>query len=319
MVLSRLALRLAVCAFGLAALLVLPLAHAADGSKRVRVKYAPKPVTKIPVRKNAPVNRDTLDFTAIGSPNLKSAAALVVDLNDGQTIYAKNTHNVTPIASITKLMTAMVTLDANLPLEETIYISASDLDSVKHTSSRLAVGTGLPRRDMLRLALMSSENRAAASLARAYPGGNEAFVAAMNRRAVELGMWNTRFVDSTGLSSENVSTAEDLVKMVKSAYQFPLIREFTTTSAHEVETAAGRNLQFRNSNGLVKSATWEIGLSKTGYISEAGRCLVMQAKIAARPVVIVLLDSWGKYTRTADANRIKKWLESHITRKPGVG
>ena len=147
------------------------------------------------------------------------------------------------------------------------------------------------------------------------PGGAEAFIAAMNRKAVELGMWNSRFVDPTGLSSENVSTADDLVKMVKGAYQYPLIREFTTTSAHEVGTVAGRNLQYRNSNGLVRSSTWEIGLSKTGYISEAGRCLVMQARIAARPVIIVLLDSWGTKTRIGDANRIKKWMESHFGRK----
>ncbi len=170
---------------------------------------------------------------------------------------------------------------------------------------------------MLRLALMSSENRAAASLGRAYPGGPEAFIAAMNRKAVELGMWNTRFVDPTGLSSENVSTADDLVKMVKGAYQYPLIREFTTTSAHQVGTVAGRSLQYRNSNGLVRNSNsaWEIGLSKTGYISEAGRCLVMQAKIAARSVIIVLLDSWGTQTRLADANRIKKWMESRSGRK----
>jgi len=168
---------------------------------------------------------------------LRSASALVLDADTGEVVYNKNSDAVVPIASITKLMTAMVLLDADLPLEEIIYIDSADLDLVKHTNSRLAVGTGLPRRDMLRLALMSSENRAAASLARSYPGGNEAFIAAMNRKGVELGMWDTRFVDSTGLSSENVSTAEDLVKMVKGAYQYPLIREFTTTSAHEVETA----------------------------------------------------------------------------------
>jgi D-alanyl-D-alanine endopeptidase (penicillin-binding protein 7) len=309
------ALRLAVCASSVMALLAWAPAHAADGKKRIHVKYAPRSAVKTPIRKYTPTNRDSVELTVAGLPNLKSAAALVIDLNDGQTIYAKNTQNVTPIASITKLMTAMVVLDAGLQLDETIYINSADLDLVKHTNSRLAVGTGLPRSEMLRLALMSSENRAAASLSRAYPGGSEAFLAAMNRKAIELGMWNTRFIDSTGLSSENVSTAEDLVKMVKGAYQYPLIREFTTTPAHAVETAAGRNLQFRNSNGLVKNPTWEIGLSKTGYISEAGRCLVMQAKIAARPVIIVLLDSWGKYTRMADANRIKKWLESHIGRK----
>lgn len=323
---KRFALRSVICAFGAVAWFALPSAQGAAGKQRVHVQYAAKSaakstakrVSKTPTRKYA-ANRDSFELTAGGLPSVKSAAVLVVDFNNGQTIYGKNTQGVTPIASITKLMTSMVVLDANLSLDETIYVDSADLDFVKHTYSRLAVGTGLPRRDMLRLALMSSENRAAASLSRSYPGGRVAFTAAMNRKAVELGMLNTHFVDSTGLSSENVSTAEDLVKMVKGAYQYQLIREFTTTSAHEVETVAGRNLQFRNSNGLVKNPSWEIGLSKTGYISEAGRCLVMQAKIGARHVVIVLLDSWGKYTRLADANRIKKWLESHSGRKPRFG
>jgi D-alanyl-D-alanine endopeptidase (penicillin-binding protein 7) len=309
--------RSAGCALGVLALLVAPALHAADGKARVAVKYPAKSSARVPARKHqaAATGRHYAE-TAAGTPNLKSSAALVVDLDDGRTIYGKNTQSKTPIASITKLMTSMVVLDANLPPDETIYIDTADVDAIKHTGSRLTMGTGLPRRDMLRLALMSSENRAASSLSRAYPGGNPAFVAAMNRKAVELGMWSTHFVDPTGLSSENVSTAEDLVKMVKGAYEYPLIREFTTTSAHEVETTAGRSLQFRNSNGLVRNSTWDIGLSKTGYISEAGRCLVMQAKIAARPVIIVLLDSWGKNTRIGDANRIKKWLESHLGHKP---
>ena len=312
--LKRSAWRMAVCATSVMALLVLAPVDAADGKKRVQAKYSKSSVKKS-AHKHRPVRRVVVQ-SADAVPELKSAAALVVDLDDGRMLYAKNTQSVAPIASITKLMTAMVVLDANLPLDETIYVDSADLDFVKHTNSRLGVGTGLPRRDMLRLALMSSENRAAASLGRAYPGGGEAFVAAMNRKAVELGMWNTRFVDPTGLSSENVSTAGDLVKMVRGAYQYPLIREFTTTPAHEVETVAGRSLQFRNSNGLVKNSAWEIGLSKTGYISEAGRCLVMQATIAARPVIIVLLDSWGKNTRIGDANRIKKWMETHLGRKP---
>ena len=315
MELKRKAWRMAVCASSAMAMAMLVPApvHAADGKKRVQVKYASKSGAKTPVRKHPPASRDNTGLA--GNLNLKSAAALVVGLDDGHTIFGKNTQSIAPIASITKLMTAMVVLDASLPLEETLYIDSADLDMVKHTNSRLGVGTGLSRRDMLRLALMSSENRAAASLGRDYPGGNEAFIAAMNRKAVELGMWNTRFVDPTGLSSENVSTADDLVKMVKGAYQYPLIREFTTTSAHEVGTTAGRNLQYRNSNGLVRNSAWEIGLSKTGYISEAGRCLVMQATIAARPVIIVLLDSWGKQTRIGDANRIKKWIESRNGRK----
>jgi D-alanyl-D-alanine endopeptidase (penicillin-binding protein 7) len=312
-------LRLAGCALGALGMLVIPAVGAADGKTRVSVRYPSKSSvrtthTHVKVR----ARHQAAEALVVGSPNLKSSAALVVDVNDGHTIYGKNTQNITPIASITKLMTSMVVLDANLPAEETIYIDTADYDSIKHTGSRLAAGTGLPRREMLRLALMSSENRAASSLSRAYPGGKPAFVAAMNRKAVELSMFNTHFVDSTGLSSENVSTAEDLVKMVKGAYEYPLIRKFTTTSTHEVETASGRSLQFRNSNGLVRNAnsSWEIGLSKTGYISEAGRCLVMQARIAARPVIIVLLDSWGKQTRIGDANRIKKWLESKLERKP---
>ncbi len=345
MVPSWLVLRRLVCALSSATLLAMPAVHAAESRQRVQVNYpeqsgakaavksnkktaaksarkskaAAKALAHKPSRKPGAASHDRLDLAADGRPNIKSASALVVDFKDGQTIFSKNTRIVTPIASITKLMTAMVVLDASLPLEETILIDLADQDFVKHTSSRLAVGTALPRRDMLRLALMSSENRAAASLARAYPGGIETFIPAMNRKAVELGMWDTRFSDSTGLSSENVSTAEDLVKMVKGAFQYPLIREFTTATGYGVETATGRNLQYSNSNGLVKNSTWEIGLSKTGFINEAGRCLVMQAKIASRPVVIVLLDSWGKYTRTADANRIKKWLESHYDRKPRVG
>ncbi len=312
---------LAACALGVFALSVMPAAsHATEGKTRVSVKYAAKSSARKSSRVHHVATRRQREepVTIGGNPNLKSAAALVVDLADGNTIYGKNTQNKTPIASITKLMTSMVVLDANLPPEETIYIDAADYDSIKHTGSRLGMGTGLPRRDMLRLALMSSENRAANSLSRAYPGGTPAFVAAMNRKAGELGMRQTQFVDPTGLSSENVSTAEDLVKMVKGAYEYPLIREFTTTSAHGVETTNGRSLQFRNSNGLVRNSdsNWDIGLSKTGYISEAGRCLVMQAKIAARPVIIILLDSWGKQTRIGDANRIKKWLETRIERKP---
>jgi D-alanyl-D-alanine endopeptidase (penicillin-binding protein 7) len=248
--------------------------------------------------------------------NLKSASVLVVSQDDGHALYAKNTQAVVPIASITKLMTAMVTLDAQLGLDERVTISNADIDEIKGTRSRLKVGTALARGVLLHLALMSSENRAAAALSRAYPGGTAAFVAAMNQKAIELGMWRTRFVDSTGLSSDNVSTAEDLVKMVKAAYHYQLVRDFTTNAAHAVRLVNGRVLQYRNSNGLVKNPSWHIGLSKTGYISEAGRCLVMQAEIASRPVVIVLLDSWGKKTRMGDANRIKKWIESNSARQP---
>ena len=303
MVRLRKGLRRLALATGTVALMAAPLWAKAAGESH-------------PAKGKAEVHRAAQSgLTAAGLQGLKSAIALVVDLGDGQTVFGKNVEQVSPIASITKLMTAMVALDADLPLGDTIVIEQADVDVLKHTGSRLTVGTALTRADMLRLALMSSENRAAASLSRAYPGGREAFVAAMNRKAVEIGMFSSRFVDPTGLSSDNVSTAHDLVKMVKAAYDYPLIREFTTTSEHTVTTMRGRPLQFRNSNGLVKSPAWEIGLSKTGYISEAGRCLVMQAKIASRPVVIVLLDSWGKNTRIGDANRIKKWLESRASRK----
>lgn len=248
--------------------------------------------------------------------NLKSASVLVVYQDNGRALYAKNTEAVVPIASITKLMTAMVTLDAKPELDEHVTISEADIDGIKGTHSRLKVGSVLARRDLLRLAVMSSENRAAAALTRAYRGGTAAFVAAMNQKAVELGMWRTRFVDGTGLSSNNVSTAQDLVKMVNAAYSYSLVREYTTNTDYKVRLANGRVLQYRNSNGLVKSPNWHIGLSKTGYISEAGRCLVMQAEISSMPVVIVLLDSWGKLSRIADANRIKKWIESTSARLP---
>lgn len=284
-------------AAGFAALLSLGIVHAAETPLEVDAAFADK------ARKLS----------------LKSSSALVVGLNSGRALYAKNTQSVQPIASITKLMTAMVVLDRGLDLQEALKISEADVDELKHTRSRLKVGTVLARDDLLRLALMASENRAAAALGRNYPGGITAFVAAMNQKAVELGMWRSRFVDSTGLSSDNVSTAEDLVKMVEGAYKYPLIRQYTTQTQYAVRSNSGHTLEFRNSNGLVKSSQWQIGLSKTGYISEAGRCLVMEAKIAATPVVIVLLDSWGRYTRIGDANRIKKWLESHMVSRVRAG
>lgn len=251
-----------------------------------------------------------------GALNLKSAAALVVEQGGDRVFYAKNVETVVPIASITKLMTALVVLEAGLPLAEPVTISEADVDGIKRTRSRLRVGTTLARGDLLKLALMASENRTAAALARAYPGGTPAFVAAMNQKAIELGMWRTRFVDGTGLSRDNVSTAQDLARLVGAAYRHPLIREFTTDSAHAVELPNGRRLRFTNSNRLVKNPSWDIGLSKTGYISEAGRCLVLQARISATPVIIVLLDSWGKLSRVGDANRIKKWIEGHVARQP---
>jgi D-alanyl-D-alanine endopeptidase (penicillin-binding protein 7) len=249
--------------------------------------------------------------------DLKSTSALVIEQGEGRTLFAKNIDAVVPIASITKLMTAMVVLDARLDLREAVAITDEDVDMVKRTRSRLKIGTVLARDELLRLALMASENRAAAALARAYPGGPHAFVTAMNHKALELGMMHTRFVDSTGLSSDNVSTAQDLARMVVAAHRYPLIQEYTTLPGYVVHTNAGRPLAFSNSNGLVKDSTWHIDVSKTGYISEAGRCLVMQARIGAKPVVIVLLDSWGRYTRIGDANRIKRWMEAALPLSPG--
>jgi D-alanyl-D-alanine endopeptidase (penicillin-binding protein 7) len=250
----------------------------------------------------------TLDGSKL---KLLSANALVLDANAGTAIYAKGADEVTPIASVTKLMTAMVVLDAAQPMEETISIGIADLDLLKGSSSRLRMGTELSRREMLRLALMASENRAASSLARHYPGGKQAFVEAMNDKAQSLGMLHTHFSDPTGLTSENVATANDLAVMVQAAATYPVIREFTTTASLFVETQpSGRVLGFNNTNSLVKSGQWDILLSKTGFIREAGKCLVMLANIASRPVVIVLLDSYGKLTRVADANRVKYWLET---------
>jgi D-alanyl-D-alanine endopeptidase (penicillin-binding protein 7) len=237
---------------------------------------------------------------------------LVLEQDGDRVLYAKNTDAVVPIASITKLMTAMVTLDAKLSLDDMVVITKEDVDRIKGTTSRLGVGAMLTRRDLLRLALMASENRAAAALSRAYPGGREAFVGAMNRSATVLGMWNTEFVDGTGLSSRNVSTAEDLARLVRAAHGYPLIREFSTDSQHTVTLFSGQKLQYANSNRLVKNQHWEIGLSKTGYISEAGRCLVLQAMIQSRPVIIVLLHSWGTLTRIGDANRIRRWMKTHL-------
>jgi D-alanyl-D-alanine endopeptidase (penicillin-binding protein 7) len=244
------------------------------------------------------------------APELKSSAALVIDQSGGRTLFSKNTDNVVPIASITKLMTAMVVLDAGLPLNEKIVITEADKDLIKGTRSRLRIGTALTRRELMQIALMASENRAAEALTRVFPGGTPGFVAAMNQKAMELGMWRTRFVDGTGLSSDNVSTARDLTKLVATAHGYPLIREFTTDAGASVRVANGQVMNYRNSNRLVNNGEWQIGLSKTGYISEAGRCLVMQAEIAGKPVIIVLLDSWGKLTRIGDANRIKRWMET---------
>jgi serine-type D-Ala-D-Ala endopeptidase (penicillin-binding protein 7) len=255
-----------------------------------------------------------LDFTAEG-PILKSSGALVLDPATGQTLYSKNADEVTPIASITKVMTAMVVLDAKLALDEAIQITSEDIDLLKNTRSRLPIGSHFRRDDLMRLALMASDNRAASALGRNYPGGLAAFVNAMNAKATALGMSHTHYVDSSGLSPGNVSSAADLGKLVAEASRYDLIREYSTTEAVNVTLPdSKRKLAFVNTNRLVGGSDWQIGLSKTGYISEAGMCLVMHAIVANQPVVIVLLDSWGKLTRVADAQRIRKWLEKNPTK-----
>jgi D-alanyl-D-alanine endopeptidase (penicillin-binding protein 7) len=245
---------------------------------------------------------------------LASSKALVINQLTGEIIFAKNTNQSTPIASVTKLMTAMVMLDAHLPMDDLLFIADEDVDYLKGTRSRLSVGTPLTRGELLQLALMSSENRAAAALARNYPGGLSVFLSAMNTKAEILGMKSTHFYDPTGLDSNNVSTAEDLVKMVNAAYHYPEIRQVTTTASQEITLYGRENpINFVNTNSLVRGGDWVIGLSKTGFINEAGRCLVMQAEISGQPMIIVLLDSAGKQSRIGDANRIRKWIEFNDT------
>jgi D-alanyl-D-alanine endopeptidase (penicillin-binding protein 7) len=254
----------------------------------------------------------TADFTKDGDPNILSSGVLVYDPTTGQTLFSKNAGQVTPIASITKIMTAMVVLDAKLAMDEPLQLTTEDIDTVKNTRSRLPIGAHFRRDDLMRLALMASDNRAAAALGRNYPGGITAFVAAMNDKARVLGLTQTHYVDSSGLSPANVSSPQDLGKLVAAASAYPVITEYTTTGAVNVQLPdSKRKLQFVNTNALVRNSDWKIGLSKTGYISEAGKCLVMQAMIANQPIVIVLLDSWGRLTRIGDANRIRKWLEKN--------
>ena len=246
--------------------------------------------------------------------SLKSASALVLDQATGQTLIEKQAGAVQPIASLTKLMTAMVLLDARLDPQETLTITRDDMDMLRHSRSRLPVGTRLPREQALLLALLASENRAAHALGRTFPGGLTAFVDAMNAKAKSLGLEETRFEDPTGLSAGNVASAHDLARIMDAAYRYPEIRDFSTRPETTIQSGR-RSIQFPNTNALVRSSRWNIGLSKTGYIEEAGRCLVMQAMLANRPVLIVLLDSWGKYSRLGDANRIKSWLESKLGAK----
>ncbi len=241
--------------------------------------------------------------------DLKSSVALVIDQDTNEVLLRKNDQAVVPIASITKLMTGLLISEANLSMDEIIEISQADVDTEKGSSSRLRVGTQLSRREMLHLALMSSENRAASALGRTFPGGLSIFVSLMNEKARKLGMQDTRYVEPTGLSSKNQSSAHDLALLVSVAAQDPLLREYSTSHGHQV--AVGKKLlQYNNTNRLVKNPIWDIGLQKTGYISEAGQCLVMQARVAGRKLIMVFLDSAGKLSRLGDAERVRHWVES---------
>ena len=249
--------------------------------------------------------------------DLKSSVAFVMDQTTSQVLFEKNSRISLPMASITKLMTSLVVMDARQDMNEMLEVTAEDVDHVKNSHSRLRVGAQLSRSDMLHIALMSSENRAASALGRSYSGGLPAFVKHMNEKARTLGMTDTHYVDSNGLSSQNMASARDLAKLVNAAYQYPLIRQYSTDAKYVVEPG-GRSLQYSTSNRLVASPDWDIGLQKTGYISEAGRCLVMQAKIDGRPVVMVFLDSKGKQSRLGDASRVRKWLETSPQPIPGA-
>ena len=240
---------------------------------------------------------------------LRSHAAIVYDERDNQVIMARNAEEVVPVASLTKLMTAIVILDAELDMDEVITITKEDKDRIRYSKSRLKYGTKFTRQDLLLISLAASENRAASALARTYPGGTEAFVNAMNHKAQSLGLTHTRFADAAGLSNDNVSTAQELMQLTKAASEYPLIREYTTQTRHSItDLNSQREITFGNTNRLVRKISWPITLSKTGFTKDAGNCLVMQTRINARPVIIVLLESWGKLSKYGDSNRIKKWL-----------
>jgi serine-type D-Ala-D-Ala endopeptidase (penicillin-binding protein 7) len=297
-------------------------AEAKASAKPIRAKAAPdssklkKPAAAVrPVARVLPASLSYGQIYGLRTTDdpldLKSSVALVIDQDTQQVLFSKNPQAVLPIASITKLMTAVIVTEAALPLDEMLTISQDDVDTEKGSRSRLTVGTQLSRGEMLLLALMSSENRAAHALGRNYPGGMSAFVAAMNAKAQLLGMHGTRYVEPTGLSSQNQSTATDLALLVDAAYRHQIIRELSVSPEASVEVGR-RQLQFRSTNGLVRNPEWAIGLQKTGYIAEAGRCLVMQAQLAGRKLIMVLLDSTGKYSRIGDAERIRKWLDHSV-------
>lgn len=299
-----------------ASLLLAVPAHSAASKRQTAATHGAKkasPSAKRLVRARyvapaVPSFGQRLGLHAVDDPlDLRSAAVLVLDQDTNEVLLSKNADAVLPIASITKLMTALVVADAEQPLDELLTVNAEDIDTEKGSRSRLQLGTTLTRGEMMHLSLMASENRAANALGRHYPGGLPAFVVAMNRKAQALGMTSTRYVEPTGLSSRNQSSASDLALLMQEAHKNEMIRRLSTSL--EAEVAVGRRaLHFRNTNSLVRSAEWDIGLQKTGYIAEAGRCVVMQAQLAGRKLIMVLLDSAGRYSRVGDAERIRRWI-----------
>jgi len=299
---------------------VKPPAKAALVKRKVRVMAPASGKKRSPARVVAVAQKPSFGqlaglHSSSDALDLKSSVALVIDQDTREVLVSKNDKAVLPIASLTKLMTGLVLSEANLSMDARITITQDDVDTEKGSTSRLTVGTELSRGELLHLALMSSENRAAHALGRTYPGGLAAFVGLMNAKAKFIGMNDTRFVEPTGLSSKNQSSAHDLVKLVGVAYDDATLREMSTSPGHQVAVGK-RTLQYNNTNRLVKNPAWDIGLQKTGYISEAGQCLVMQAKVSGRKLIMVFLDSAGKLTRLADAERVRRWVES---RPQGVG
>lgn len=306
--------------FIMTALFVAQTAAAESPKKKSSRTQATRPVIAKPSPRKSE-NRKKIsksveaDFDTVGNPLIRSSAFFVQDVNTGEVLLQKNSNAPQPIASITKLMTTMVVLDAKQNLSEMLEITEDDIDRLKGTSSRLSVGSHLTREELMHLALMASENRAASALARNYPGGMHAFLEAVSIKVQLMGLTETRLFDGTGLNKNNVSSARDLATLVANASRYPLIREFSTSTEYTASLARGRSHTFHNTNALVKSPDWQIDVQKTGYISESGKCLVMQAWLGNKPLAIVLLDSWGRSTRIADANRIRKWLEASMARQ----
>ena len=283
-------------------------------SKRTLAKASPKRLAKAVPTKPSFGQLAGLHSTA-DDLDLKSSVAYVIDQDTNEVLLSKNDQAILPIASITKLMTGVVLSEAKLSMDESITITQDDVDTEKGSSSRLKVGTTLTRGELLHLSLMASENRAAHALGRTYPGGLHAFVELMNAKAISLGMRDTRYIEPTGLSSKNQSSAKDLATLVSFAYQDSLLRELSTSPSYQVEVG-NHTLNYKTTNRLIKNPNWDIGLQKTGYISEAGQCLVMQAKIAGRKLIMVFLDSAGKLSRIADAERVRRWVEVNHAFRP---